>query len=82
LFQQIRQLTPYYLNAVASDLPRLTVPTSIIWGERDSVMPVKLGQRLNRAIPGSTLTVIPGAGHLILNDAGPQVGKALADFLG
>lgn len=81
-FEQIRRLVPYYLNAVASDLAHLTVPTLIIWGERDTIMPLKLGQRLNRNIPNSRLEVASGAGHLILNDAPDRVASLVADFVG
>ncbi len=80
-FQQIRKLVPYYLNAVAPDLKYLTVPTLIIWGEKDTLFPQQWGIRLNRNIPNSQLKVVPGAGHLILHDAPDQVGRLVADFV-
>jgi pimeloyl-ACP methyl ester carboxylesterase len=45
-------------------LPRIHVPTLIIVGEDDVVTPPKLSQAMHAAIPGSTLVVIPQAGHL------------------
>lgn len=80
LFQQIRLLEPYYLNAVGADLAHLEIPTLIIWGDRDTIFEPKLGQRLQRAIPGSRLEIVKGAGHLILNDAPDAVARLLGDF--
>lgn len=81
LFQQVRQLVPLYLNAVGADLAHLAAPTLIIWGEQDAIVPLKWGKRLQRDIPQSRLEVVPGAGHLILNDAPEQVGALLARFV-
>ncbi len=80
LFQQVRNLVPYYLNAVGDDLRHIDAPTLIVWGERDTVLPVRLGHWLNRTIPGSQMVVVPNAGHLMLNDAPAAVARALADF--
>jgi len=81
LFQQISKLTPYYLNAVASDLSHIAAPTLIIWGEKDNVFAPKIGQQLQRQIPNSTLEIIPNAGHLVLNDAPERVGSSINAFL-
>jgi pimeloyl-ACP methyl ester carboxylesterase len=80
-FQQIQKMAPFYLNAVAADLAHLTCPTTIIWGERDTIFPPIWGERLKRAIPNATLTTIPSAGHLVLHDAPDHVGQALARFV-
>lgn len=80
-FQQIRKLVPYYVNAVSDDLLHLACPTLVIWGEKDMIFPEKIGVRLARHIPNAQLQVVPGAGHLILNDAPDQVAKLLADFI-
>ncbi|BCL81761.1 putative hydrolase YugF [Ktedonobacteria bacterium brp13] len=80
LFQQVRNLIPYYLNSVASDLPKTGKPTLIIWGEKDEQTPVKYAERLHREIPNSQLVIIPDAGHYSLFDAGDKVAKAIVDF--
>jgi Predicted hydrolases or acyltransferases (alpha/beta hydrolase superfamily) len=81
LFQQARNLIPYYLNAVASDLPKLEKPTLIVWGEKDEQTPISYAQRLHREIPASQLVILPNAGHYTLFDAGDGVAKALNDFI-
>ena len=81
LFQQIRHLVPYYLNAIASDLRVIGKPTLIVWGEKDEQTPLKYAERLHREIPDSQLVIIPDAGHLTLFDAPDAVAKALIDFI-
>lgn len=49
----------------ASDrLARVTAPTAIVVGADDYAAPVEMSQAMHASIPGSTLTVIPGACHL------------------
>jgi pimeloyl-ACP methyl ester carboxylesterase len=42
----------------------LSVPTLILWGENDEMIPLALGRRIHELVPGSTLAVIPQCGHL------------------
>lgn len=39
------------------------VPTLIVWGDRDGVIPVGHARRAHAAMPGSRLEIFPGAGH-------------------
>jgi pimeloyl-ACP methyl ester carboxylesterase len=41
-----------------------TMPSLIIWGTRDLVLPVAHAEQTHRAMPGSRLEVFKGAGHL------------------
>lgn len=45
-------------------LGEIAVPTAVIVGSEDTRTPPALAEQVHRAIPGSTLTVLPGAGHL------------------
>jgi pimeloyl-ACP methyl ester carboxylesterase len=40
------------------------LPTLIVWGECDSIIPVAHGEAAHEAIPGSRFEVFPGAGHM------------------
>jgi pimeloyl-ACP methyl ester carboxylesterase len=44
-------------------LPRIDVPTLLLHGEADERSPLSVARALHAAIPGSTLTVMPGLGH-------------------
>ena len=45
-------------------LPRVEVPTLVLWGERDRIIPVSAGKRISTTMPNARLEVIAGAGHL------------------
>lgn len=47
-----------------ADLPRVTVPTTVLVGEHDPATPVHMAEDLVAHIPHATLQVIPGSGHL------------------
>jgi pimeloyl-ACP methyl ester carboxylesterase/putative sterol carrier protein len=40
------------------------VPTLILWGSEDRLVPVRLGRRLARTMPRAELVVLPGVGHV------------------
>ena len=50
-------------------LPRLRLPTRIVWGREDRMVPVECGQMYQNAIAGSDLVILEGCGH------SPQVEK-------
>jgi pimeloyl-ACP methyl ester carboxylesterase len=45
-------------------LPRIAVPTLLIWGELDARSPLGIAREFERVIPGAELVVIPGSGHV------------------
>jgi pimeloyl-ACP methyl ester carboxylesterase len=47
------------------------LPTLIVWGERDSIIPVSHGAAAHEAMPGSLLEIFPAAGHMP-HDADPD----------
>ncbi len=61
LIERFSQSTP---GANASAIATLRVPTLILWGDRDRLVPLSRGQRFHAEIPGSTLVVLPGLGHV------------------
>jgi pimeloyl-ACP methyl ester carboxylesterase len=52
------------------------LPTLIVWGERDSIIPVAHGKAAHEAMPGSRFEVFPDAGHMP-HDADPERFAAL-----
>jgi pimeloyl-ACP methyl ester carboxylesterase len=45
-------------------LPRIAVPTLLLWGEGDRRSPLTVAESFRAAIPSARLEVIPGAGHV------------------
>ena len=52
-----------------SRLAQLTTPTRVIWGEADAVNSVESGRALAAIQSTATLTVLPGAGHNVQQEA-------------
>ncbi len=80
-FQQVRALIPSYQNAVGADLKNLDCPALVIWGEQDTILPLRWGEFLKRTMPTSRLEVVPEAGHLILHDAPTSVANLVTQFV-
>jgi pimeloyl-ACP methyl ester carboxylesterase len=64
------------------DLPRIAVPTLVIWGREDRVTPEEAARALAAGIPGARLEVIPDAGHLTALERPEEFAAILAEFLG
>jgi pimeloyl-ACP methyl ester carboxylesterase len=45
-------------------LPRIAVPTLLIWGAVDARSPLGVARQFEHAIPDTELVVIPGCGHV------------------
>ena len=60
---------------------RIHHPALLIWGERDLIFPVSVGENLHRAIQGSKLFVIEKSGHIPMWETPEVVNQAILDFL-
>jgi len=58
-----------------------TVPTMLIWGERDPIIPVVHGYATHEELPHSRLQIIEGAGHFPYRDNPRRFARLLADFV-
>jgi pimeloyl-ACP methyl ester carboxylesterase len=56
------------------------MPTLIVWGEDDSIIPAAHGAAAHEAMPGSRLEVFPGAGHMPHDDDPERFAEILAAF--
>ncbi|MCL4499864.1 MAG: alpha/beta hydrolase [Chloroflexi bacterium] len=57
------------------------VPTLIVWGKNDRIIPLSCAYRFNDDIPGSRLALIDRAGHACFEEAPAQVNGAISGFL-
>lgn len=81
LMRQLLALDPADTLAVAARLKDVVAPTTIVWGQHDPFLPVALAERLQAAIPGATLDVIPRARHFIPEECPVRVGDAIRELL-
>ena len=57
------------------------LPTLIVWGERDRILPVKHGYVAHEAMPGSVLEVFADAGHFPHRTDPGRFADVLASFV-
>ncbi len=58
-----------------------SMPSLVVWGEQDSVIPVKHAYAAHAVLPGSQLEIIPHAGHFPHEDDPEHFASALIDFI-
>lgn len=64
-----------------SELGTITVPTLVVHGEADLLVPTENGKLLAERIPRAELRLVAGAGHMLQTDAGDTVQEAFLSFL-
>ncbi|BCJ67503.1 alpha/beta fold hydrolase [Polymorphospora rubra] len=72
-----------WLTDFRADVARIDVPTLIIHGDADRVLPYPLtAPRLNAMLPDSELVTLPGAPHAIPWTHADEVNNAIMQFIG
>jgi pimeloyl-ACP methyl ester carboxylesterase len=69
------------LGGLEDDFARIAFPVLILWGEDDAFFPASLGERLNDAMPSSTLGLLPGCGHFLPEEVPETIGPMIAEYL-
>jgi pimeloyl-ACP methyl ester carboxylesterase len=73
---------PYMHDArLTSLLARVNIPTRMVWGKNDQIVPVECGEMFNKAIKGSDLVVIDNCGHSPQVEKPDEFIKTALDFL-
>jgi pimeloyl-ACP methyl ester carboxylesterase len=57
------------------------LPTLILWGARDPLIPVRHAHEAHERIPGSRLEIFPDAGHFPYRDDPERFASVLLDFI-
>src|ERR1051326_6758050 len=68
-------------SANFANFSKLTMPTMLIWGNKDAITPLGQGQKLNQLIPKSSLVVLDGLGHIPQIENPDKFNAALLPFL-
>lgn len=66
---------------LAKWLHRISVPTFILWGDSDRVIPPQYADALHAAIAGSTVTLLPGCGHVPAVEKPDEFVGAICGFI-
>lgn len=79
-YRQIAQMDLAHTDAVEHRYGALRCPVQVLWGQEDDWIPLARGRHLAALLPDARLVEIPGAGHLVQEDAPEAILAALADF--
>jgi magnesium chelatase accessory protein len=74
----LSMMANWNLRELARDLPRLTVPLTLVAASGDLTIPPADATRIRRLVPGARLVSMPGLGHLAHEE---QPGQAVAIIL-
>jgi haloalkane dehalogenase len=56
-------------------------PKLVLWADSDPVLPLTTGERFAAALGTEVHHVLADAGHFLQEDAGPEIGKLIAEWL-
>jgi len=78
LWQAVREIRSV---DVRSGLSEVAVPTLVLWGENDRLIPAANAALLAAAIRGAETRIIPGGGHNVFFDCPTPVNAEILAFL-
>ena len=65
----------------AARIPQLKLPTLVIWGAKDQLIPPAYAERFARDIAGSRLVVFPELGHVPMEEDPVRTADLVRGFL-
>jgi pimeloyl-ACP methyl ester carboxylesterase len=77
----VRENVPLWEAGFATRLGTISHPTLVLWGEKDRVFPIAVGEELHRTIKGSQFIRVPKAGHIPQWERPDVVNQALITFI-
>ncbi|MGE5943287.1 MAG: alpha/beta fold hydrolase, partial [Flavobacteriales bacterium] len=66
---------------MAKDLPKMNIPTCIIWGKNDNVTPPEVAEEFHSLLPDSDLFWIDKCGHAAMMEHPDEFNQILNDWL-
>ena len=69
-------------DRIEENLPLVEVPTLVVRGEKDTIVPQRWAEEATRLLPSGRLVVIPGVAHTINYSAPREFTRVIRTFLG
>lgn len=69
------------LELTGMPLANIRVPTLLIHGDQDTIVSYNVAVDVHGRIPHAHIVTIPGGTHLIVATHGPEIGRAVAQFI-
>mgnify|MGYP006278055695 CR=1 FL=1 len=81
LSRTARRILPPDASRVTARYPELDIPTLLVWGREDPIVPVQVGERLQDELPRGRLEILEGCGHMPQEEEPGATLEMLLDFL-
>ena len=81
LIEAAKQIVPSNIEDISARYPTIKIPTLIIWGSHDKVVPLDIGKRLHQALPNSRLAIIEKSGHIPQEETPDKTLSEISQFL-
>lgn len=65
----------------SGQLSKIPQPTLLLWGDRDPISPLAIGERLCSLLPRATLEVVQGADHDLVKDRAKELAPSVQRHL-
>lgn len=76
-----KEILPDDIDQITGRYPEITIPTLLLWGEHDRVIPLWVAKRLEEAMPNAELTVLEACGHIPPEELPEKSWEAVEHFL-
>jgi pimeloyl-ACP methyl ester carboxylesterase len=82
LIETAKRLVPDDFTYLPQQYSSIPVPTLLIWGQQDRVVPPMIGVRLNMVLTNSRYMVVENCGHIPQEERPEAILEPIAKFLG
>ena len=65
----------------SSDDLTIKTPTTVLWGDSDSILPFEWSDKIPEFFPNATLKKVEGAGHFMMREAPERVNAEIIEFM-
>ncbi len=76
-----RNIYPQDISDFIKFYPLITIPTLILWGEKDKLIPLSFGNQLQKVIHNATLIIINDCGHVPNEEKPDLTAQHINEFL-
>lgn len=70
-----------YQDVLDGKLQSINAPVLVIWGGKENLIPLSVGEEMKQQIPNASLLVCTDSGHLAIYECWNQVKPSIAEFL-
>ena len=80
--QTARQILRGNVEDFVNKIKEIEIPSLIIWGDKDRIIPLKTGHKLNKDLKNSELKIIENCGHVPQEECPKKTSTLIKDFFG